>query len=399
MLENGQQGKIFFPGNEEDEIDDDESEVTEVTTKKPKRNRNKQAKKAIYHLFETCSLSGSATINCGIEVILTLAIAILLAQELLQILALGPRRYFKEFENILELFVIGLVISGFAIQTDIIRLKWVSAFAICLAYLELIFLMGRYPFLGGSISLMFYNIVLHIFRSLLSFLMLIIGFAFGFFIIHHKKSTENFENPLKAIAKTLTMSLGEFDFNDLYDAHGKDSYSRSFTMLLMLGLAITGSLVLVNLIVAIIVSDIKELRKEAHLQEKINKAQSIIYSEGVFGYVCCFLCPSFRNYVRVANKVDVCGHKMCRCKAKKLDEEIVGGLKNIIIRRRLKEQLEALAGPSTAAATQHHQVDLRKDSALVRVLLGTLFSGSRRGDNFVGQNLVDMIIEEGTEIP
>ncbi len=95
------------------------------------------------------------------------------------------------------------------------KLRWISAFGICLAYLELIFLMGRYPFLGGSISLMFYSIVKHLFKSLSNFLVLVVGFGFGFFIMHHNKSTENFENPGKAVAKTLTMALGEFDFDNL----------------------------------------------------------------------------------------------------------------------------------------------------------------------------------------
>ena len=65
----------------------------------------------------------------------------------------------------------------------------------------------RYPFLGGSISLMFYSIVRHLALSLSNFLVLIVGFAFGFFIMHDKKKTENFENPWKAMAKTLTMVL------------------------------------------------------------------------------------------------------------------------------------------------------------------------------------------------
>ncbi len=62
------------------------------------------------------------------------------------------------------------------------------------------------------------------------------------------------------------MSLGEFDFNALYDAHGRDTGSRVFSMCLLFGLAVMGSLVLVNLIVALIVSDIGQLRREAHIQ-------------------------------------------------------------------------------------------------------------------------------------
>ena len=396
------EAEIFFPEEDDGEADvmdgdvPDEAAFVGFRDLFGKKNKTRMNKRNVgYHLFETCLFTGAPTFNCIVEAILTFTILLLIAQEFLQIFALGPRRYLREFENVLELLVIGLAVAGFAVQDDVVRLKWISAFGIVLAYLELIFLMGRYQFLGGNISLMFYSIVRHLIRSLLSFFVLIVGFAFGFFIIHHKKSTENFENPGKAIAKTLTMSLGEFDFNDLYDAHGKDSASRAFTMVLLVGLAVTGSLVLVNLIVAIIVSDISQLRKEAHLQELINKAQHIIYSEGVLSYVCCFLCPRFRAHVRVNNRVLVCGHAMCRCKAKKLDAEIVSALKNIIMRRRLKEQLESLS-----QSQQNSQHDFRKDSALVKVLLGTLFSGGRSGNinPLARDNLVDMIIEEGAEI-
>ena len=47
--------------------------------------------------------------------------------------------------------------------------------------------MGRYPFIGGSISLMFYYLLSHLFRSLINFVVLVVGFAFGFFIISQDK--------------------------------------------------------------------------------------------------------------------------------------------------------------------------------------------------------------------
>ena len=191
--------------------------------------------------------------------------------------------------------------------------RWISAFGICLAYLELIFLMGRYPFLGGSISLMFYSIVKHLFKSLSNFLVLIVGFGFGFFIMHHSKTTEHFENPWKAVAKTLTMALGEFDFDNLYDAHGSDTYSRLFTMLLMVGLAVMGSLVLVNLIVALIVSDIEQLRKQAHLQEIINKAQHVVFIESILPSLPSWCLSRTRKAKdEDANCVFICPHNMCR---------------------------------------------------------------------------------------
>jgi hypothetical protein len=49
-------------------------------------------------------------------------------------------------------------------------------------------------------------------------------------------------------------------FDDIYDATKTDPYSRAFTMALMVGLVIWGSLIMVNLLIAIIVSDISQVR-------------------------------------------------------------------------------------------------------------------------------------------
>ena len=71
----------------------------------------------------------------------------------------------------------------------------------------------------------------------------------------------------------------------MYASHEDDDYSRTFTMALMVGLAIMGSLVMVNLLVAIIVSDIGELRREAHLQVTLKN----------FKIILCFTCHNNGN--------------------------------------------------------------------------------------------------------
>jgi hypothetical protein len=68
-------------------------------------------------------------------------------------------------------------------------------------FTELVFLLGRYPPLGGRISIMFYNITRHLTKSLLNLFVLVIGFGFGFFIMHRNAPNDNFENPGKAIVK------------------------------------------------------------------------------------------------------------------------------------------------------------------------------------------------------
>ncbi len=94
-------------------------------------------------------------------------------------------------------------------------------------------------------------------------------------------------------------------------------------MLLMIGLAIMGSLVLVNLIVAIIVSDIEMLRKQAHLQETINKAQHVVFIESLMpnlpkwcsGSKCCSRkkrCEQEYDRQEAENRILICPHNMCR---------------------------------------------------------------------------------------
>ena len=166
--------------------------------------------------FAGCLMSGVPTVTCSLEVLLLLMVGLLLVQEGIQCFALGIKRYILEWENLLELLAIFLATAGLFLQHDMQVLMWVSAPGICFAYLEFIFLMGRYPFIGGSISLMFYSILSHLFRSLINFVVLVVGFGFGFFIISNGKAGDHFENPPKAILKTLIMALGEFEFDDLY---------------------------------------------------------------------------------------------------------------------------------------------------------------------------------------
>ena len=62
-------------------------------------------------------------------------------------------------------------------------LNVVASAAICLAWIEIIFMIGRYPFLGGRFSIMFYSITKKIIQGIVSFIIMVIGFGFAFFVI------------------------------------------------------------------------------------------------------------------------------------------------------------------------------------------------------------------------
>ena len=100
---------------------------------------------------------------------------------------------------------------------------------------------------------------------------MVIAFGFAFFVVSFD-SENGFENPGKSLLKIIVMILGEFEFDDLYDkSHKEDTLTLVFTMCLLIGLIIFGSLIMINLIVAIIVSDVRSLATAAKQQVLINK--------------------------------------------------------------------------------------------------------------------------------
>ena len=95
---------------------------------------------------------------------------------------------------------LALAASTLLAKQSLEPLKLLSAVGICLAWVQLIFLLGRYPFLGGQFSIMFYTITKRIASSALGFLILVSAFAFAFFIIHFGSES------------TVFASLGTFKY-------------------------------------------------------------------------------------------------------------------------------------------------------------------------------------------
>ena len=140
---------------------------------------------------------------------------------------------------------------------------------------------------------MYYSITKRIIKTALGFVILICAFTFAFFIIHFGNETESFDNVWRAFLKIFVMILGEFEFDDLWSSSESSAsvLSRVITMVLLSGLIILGSMIMVNLIVAIIISDIEWLNKTSKEQSLINQVSFMpdyIFSpDDVPGPPCC----------------------------------------------------------------------------------------------------------------
>ena len=138
--------QIIFPGNTNNVNDNDNNKETlegspfdndDNGNKIPPRDPGDK-----FWTFDKCSTKPSFT--CFLEISLFVLTLLLSLQEMLQLITLGPKRYFSEFENFVEIITLVLVYLCFILQHDMYVLKWLSAVGICLAYVELIFWLGKY---------------------------------------------------------------------------------------------------------------------------------------------------------------------------------------------------------------------------------------------------------------
>lgn len=165
---------------------------------------------------------------------LTLLLAIgQIAKEGMQVYYLG-RNYFKEFVNYLELVLYSATIlfmfpflaedldSSIDELTNPWReIKWNSgAVAILLAWANLLLYLKRFPFFGLYV-VMFIDVFVTLIRVLLVFSIFIIGFALSFYLL--LDNDDGFKHIGRSIIKTGVMTIGEFEFNDIFTENYNNS--------------------------------------------------------------------------------------------------------------------------------------------------------------------------------
>merc|ERR1712110_818995 len=121
------------------------------------------------------------------------------------------------------------------------------------------------------------------FRYMIAMFCMVIGHAFAFMVINFgHKSMKSFDSPFKSVVQTLTMALGEFNFEDIYNAftddgdQAEDAISRNFAMILLILLILFGTVTMVNLFIAHCSMLVEELLPNCFL-EKMRLEDSKVY--------------------------------------------------------------------------------------------------------------------------
>ncbi|EFA02836.1 painless isoform X1 [Tribolium castaneum] len=219
---------------------------------------------------------------------LNLTFWVLVLREVFQV-AVAPRKYFCNFENLVEIILI--VVTGMILYIDSPTShtrRQLASVAILLAAFELVLMVGQHPKLSTNV-VMLKTVSVNFFKLLLWYSLLIIAFALSFYILFAKtemaqsvNGTETgdeddvFKGPGKSLFKTIVMLTGEFDAGSInfhtYPVTSKIIFSLFVFMI---------TIILLNLLNGLAVSDTQTIKNDAELVGHISRAQHIYYVESM----------------------------------------------------------------------------------------------------------------------
>ena len=104
--------------------------------------------------------------------------------------------------------------------------------------------------------------------------MIVMGFNCSLTIIKFGHDQEGFGSWFKNLVGTLVVSMGEFNFEDFYDAFDQSrKISRTSALIILVLMILTVTITMVNLFVAVIISDRQKMVKDVFKQNLLYMAQ------------------------------------------------------------------------------------------------------------------------------
>nr|XP_021194828.2 transient receptor potential channel pyrexia isoform X1 [Helicoverpa armigera] len=203
-------------------------------------------------------------------------IALILIQELLY-MNVKSSRYFLQLETWVKFGSLGfaVILPYTVVVVNLNDDEWprhVATVALLLSWLEMMFLLSRFPNWGYYV-LMFGKVASNVVKILLTFMFLVIGFSLSFMI--QFRSQMPFDGPWAALVKTIVMMTSEFDYVSLFDEeHSKElATSLIIVRIIFLIFLILAAIVLMNLLVGVAVNDINDLEVLGNIRRLVKQVE------------------------------------------------------------------------------------------------------------------------------
>ncbi|XP_012250937.2 transient receptor potential channel pyrexia [Athalia rosae] len=199
-------------------------------------------------------------------------------------------QFFTQVDNLVEWAVVISVLATSFVYTGE-TYGWqnhVGAYAVLCGWANLMLMIGQLPMFGAYVA-MFTSIQAQVFKLLMAYACLLVGFTASFCVMFPK--SKSFSSPHTGLIKVLVMMTGEVDFEDLFFPSDDDSPdvigSKGISWFLLqvssqlcfLIFLLFVTIVLMNLLVGIAVHDIKGLQKTAGLAKLVRQTKLICETE------------------------------------------------------------------------------------------------------------------------
>ncbi|XP_065349155.1 transient receptor potential channel pyrexia-like isoform X2 [Cloeon dipterum] len=168
--------------------------------------------------------------------------------------------------------------------SDYFQVQLISIIVL-LAWTELLLMIGRFP-TWGNYALMFYTVLRNVLKVMLTFVFIVIGFTLSFYVQFHDE--EIFSDPAKAFVKTIVMMAGEFEYKELFEekepTDGRKHAPNLSGRIIFLLFVLLTTIVMMNLMVGLAVSDIQAVQAEGHFRRLLKQAQFVDHLETIISH-------------------------------------------------------------------------------------------------------------------
>ena len=254
-----------------------------------------QSDESNYNLVENCHFSATFIYVSSSFLIyfIWILVTILTLKELIQIID-TPRAYASTLDNLLAwpiiFFTFVITVSEYLYEE---RSPWehhVAACVILISWIELLLLVGRFPLFGLYVQ-MFSQVTRNFGKFLFAYICLINSFSLSFGILFHNHA--QFRGYLLRLLKTLVMMTGELEYDDFFFSKNDDILYPWTSQIIFAMFLVFGTIILMNLLVGLAVSDIQGLQKSAGLDRLVRQTELIASLENIiFSRWLSFIMPS-----------------------------------------------------------------------------------------------------------